>query len=212
MTISSNPDSVLLPPDLDLSVRRSAAEWLSIIRGQFDPPTFAGAIAAYTPKPDEDRVRVLRLYCFEGPRSAIGEQLKRSLQDGTSVRRTGHRSIFHETEISITVATLGRFPEILPSYPSSPDVIEYGPMRVYCADAGSDKPSVYGRTAEIYYAAVDAGATHIDLGVDEKGTCTLRSLMEFATLFIVKPRPASTSTGLGDEYFSSSKKGEEPFL
>lgn len=95
--------------------------------------------------PVEDRVRVLRLYAFEGPRKKIEEQINRSI---SGTRTFGPR----DAEVTIYAATIGSFPDIIPPI-STVGVESLGPHRVY----NGPEEDIVAR----YDAAVAAGATHI---------------------------------------------------
>lgn len=66
--------------------------------------------------PQPDHIRVMRVYVFEGPRVDVERTLSHSLQDGTHVTSSAHR--VHATpagvgKLTIKVATIGQFPEII---------------------------------------------------------------------------------------------------
>jgi hypothetical protein len=55
---------------------------------------------------NEDKVRVIRILSYEGPRSAVEAQIERSVSGTRIWGRLG-------AEVKITAVTLGTFPEIL---------------------------------------------------------------------------------------------------
>lgn len=120
--------TVRIPDD---SVRNELhQELFSVLRGPQAPPI-------------EDRVRVTRVYVFEGPRKAMEDQIRRSLKDGTH-QHGNNPVIMH-------VATIGNFPEILP--PISAELLLMGSKKIY---AGLEEDLVTR-----YDAAMAAGATHL---------------------------------------------------
>jgi hypothetical protein len=67
-----------------------------------------------------DRVRVLRLIEYSGSREAVERQITGSMKDGTHDRlncggsaRAGHTYSYADDCVTIKIATLGDFPEIL---------------------------------------------------------------------------------------------------
>jgi hypothetical protein len=64
-----------------------------------------------------DKVRVLRVIEYVGPRDVIEKQLRQSLQDGTHVKHYHGRDIVPSgapgVPYELRVATIGQFPEVL---------------------------------------------------------------------------------------------------
>jgi hypothetical protein len=63
-------------------------------------------------KPTEDRIRILRVVQYTGPRAAVEHQVKMSLHGSKYIQTTG---------VTITAVTIEEFPEVLDTAPYLPD-------------------------------------------------------------------------------------------
>lgn len=59
-----------------------------------------------------DIIRVVRVYEFSGPRDVVERQINSSLQDGT-YPSTDRPGFYCRNGLTIRVATLGAFPEVI---------------------------------------------------------------------------------------------------